>query len=281
MPREQGVVVRGIAFYGKGGIGKTTVSSTVSALFAASGRRVLHIGCDPKHDSCYSLVPRGDVRTVLGMLQAQPQAPLTKADLVMKSPLGIDCIEAGGPEPGVGCAGRGITRTFEVLHEANVLDGSYDVGVFDVLGDVVCGGFAVPMRSGLASEVYVVLSGEVMALYAANNICRALARFSRNGIRLGGLVANLRSAPREIDVLGAFATALGTRLLHPIPFDETVQRAERASRTVVAFAPESEAAGHYRSLFAEIDSTAPEALHVPTPLDDGGFERFLSSECFR
>jgi len=147
-----------------------------------------------------------------------------------------------------------------------------------VLGDIVCGGFAVPMRSGFAKEIYIVLSGEVMAMYAANNICRAVVKYSRNGVSLGGLVANLRDVPREEETLKRFADAVGARLLHPIPRDETVQLAERASRTVLSFAPESEAASHYKLLFSEIAGVAPSDCTVPKPLGDEAFEEFVSGE---
>jgi len=271
--------VRGIAFYGKGGIGKTTVSSSVTQAFGASGRRVLHIGCDPKHDSCYRLVPREQMRTVMGALQNRPDGSLLRSDIVMSGPPGIDCIETGGPEPGIGCAGRGITRTFEAFRDLDLLSSGYDVAVFDVLGDVVCGGFAVPMRSGLASEVYVVTSGEVMAMYAANNICRAISKYARTGVRMGGLVGNLRWVPNERIVLERFARALGSRLLHPIPFDQVVQRAERAFQTVGTFAPGSPAARHYEELFAEVDSTTAADLVVPTPMSETQFDEFITREC--
>jgi len=268
--------MRVIAFYGKGGIGKTTVASCMSVLFARGGRRVLQLGCDPKHDSCYKLVPRGEVRTVMGALQTVRDRPLRKEDIIMPGHSSVHCIETGGPEPGVGCAGRGITKTFETLGEMKALDGAYDVVVCDVLGDIVCGGFAAPLRSGFANEVYIVLSGEVMAMYAANNICRAVLKYSRNGVALGGLVANLREVPNELEALEKFAATIGVRLLHPIPRDAAIQTAERASQTVLTFAPDSDAARNYETLFREIERLRPEDLVVPKPLDDAGFESFIS-----
>ncbi len=271
-------IMRVIAFYGKGGIGKTTVASSMSELFAESGKRVLQIGCDPKHDSCYKLVPRGSVRTVMGVLQERSM-PLA-SDIIMPGVAGVHCIETGGPEPGVGCAGRGITKMFETLRELGLPGDRYDVVVCDVLGDIVCGGFAVPMRSGFANEIYIVLSGEVMAMYAANNICRAVVKYSRSGVRLGGLVANLRAVPREEETLLRFADSVGARLLHPIPRDETVQLAERVSRTVISHAPESEAARHYRMLFDEITARAPSVFAEPKPMSDEEFDEFVAERAF-
>ncbi len=274
--------MRSIAFYGKGGIGKTSVASCMSILFASAGRRVLHIGCDPKHDSCYKLVPDQPMRTVMGtLMQLGSDEHLPIKDLIMVGFKGVHCIEAGGPEPGVGCAGRGITKTMEMLSLYGLPGKAYDVVVCDVLGDVVCGGFAAPMRIGFAKEIYIVVSGEVMAMYAANNICRAVVSNRRNGIALGGLVANLRNLPHEIEILERFASTLGTRLLHPIPMDESVQIAERSSLTVLTFAPLSDAARHYEALFDEIERTTPEDCVIPTPLEYDVFRKFIAEESFR
>ena len=266
---------RTLAFYGKGGIGKSTVASTLSLLFHRAGRKVLHVGCDPKHDSSYKLVARQDVRTVMDMLLAGPETELTKDDLVITGRTGVDCIETGGPNPGVGCAGRGITRMFEVVGRAGVLDDGYEVITYDVLGDVVCGGFAAPIRAGYAKEVFVVASGEIMSLFAANNICRAVENLSRSGARLAGLIPNLRGVPGEQETLALFAEAVGVRLLHAIPRDPLIQEAEMASQTVVEYDSESAAAAHYRTLFEEIEAVVPDPAD-PTPLDDGAFERFVA-----
>jgi nitrogenase iron protein NifH len=269
--------MRTLAFYGKGGIGKTTVASNVSVLFAREGRRVLQVGCDPKHDSSYKLVGRDQVRTVMGMLQTQGRQSLTYDQIVMHGRMGVDCVETGGPDPGVGCAGRGITRMFEVLAEAKVLESGYDTVIYDVLGDVVCGGFAAPLRRGFAREVYVVASGEVMALYAANNICRAIATHARNGVALAGLVANLRGSAGELKALQGFASRLGSRLLHPIAQHQLVQEAERHSKTVIEHAPDSIVARDYESLFQQVLATTPSDCCVPSPLGDSEFEQFVVS----
>ena len=268
---------RSIAFYGKGGIGKTTIAANLSAALAGGGQRVLHVGCDPKHDSCYQLVDRREVRTVMDALQAADGNPLTREQLVMRGRVGVDCIETGGPEAGVGCAGRGITKMFEVLSEVRLVFADYATVVFAVLGDVVCGGFAAPMRLGHAREVYIVVSGEVMAMWAANNIARAVVRYQRSGVALGGLIANLRNVPGELDTLARFSDALGAPLLPPIPRDDTNSLAERVAKTVMEHAPESAAADAYRRLFARIAQTTPATCVTPTPMDDNGFEAFLSN----
>jgi len=267
--------MRTLAFYGKGGIGKTTVATNISVLFAKNGQRVLQVGCDPKHDSSYKLVPRDQVRTVMGLLAADGARTPTREQVVMHGRMAVDCVETGGPEPGVGCAGRGITRMFEVLSEAKVLEAGYEVVVYDVLGDVVCGGFAAPLRRGFAREVYVVASGEIMALYAANNICRAIATHARNGVALAGIIANLRGSSRERSTLQSFASRIGSRLLHAIPQHELVQQAERESRTVIEHAPESDIAHHYEALFAQVLATTQADWCVPSPLEDAEFERFV------
>ncbi len=270
--------MRTIALYGKGGIGKSTVASTLAVLFAESGARVLLIGCDPKHDSSYKVVERGSVRTVMDVLRNKPDDEVAVSDVLMRGRLRhLDCIETGGPEPGVGCAGRGITRMFELLEQLSLPGDKYDVVIYDVLGDVVCGGFAAPIRGGHAHEVYVVSSGEVMAMYAANNICRAVINNRRSGVRLGGIIANLRAVRGEVRILEEFARLLNIPLLPPIPRDPSVAAGEMAYRTVVEHAPDSDAAKACRVLFSALVAGDPDQLAPPTPLDDDAFERFVQS----
>ncbi len=238
-----------IAIYGKGGIGKSTTSSNLSAALADRNLAVMQIGCDPKRDSTRMLMQGRLIPTVLDLIRDKGEANLSIDDVVFQGFRGIRCVEAGGPEPGVGCAGRGIIATFQLLERLEAFKG--DVILYDVLGDVVCGGFAMPMRKGYAQEIYLVTSGELMALYAANNICKAIARISQNSrqiCRLGGIICNARNTPGEKELVEAFAAAVGSRVIAYIPRDEIVQHAELHTMTVVEYAPESEQAARYREL---------------------------------
>lgn len=238
-----------IAIYGKGGIGKSTTSSNLSAALADRNLAVMQIGCDPKRDSTRMLMQGRLIPTVLDLIREKGEAHLESADVIFEGYRGIRCVEAGGPEPGVGCAGRGIIATFQLLERLDAFKG--DVILYDVLGDVVCGGFAMPMRKGYAQEIYLVTSGELMALYAANNICKAIARISQNSrqiCRLGGIICNARNTPGEKDLVEAFAKSVGSRVLAYIPRDEIVQHAELNTMTVIEYDPESDQATRYREL---------------------------------
>ena len=238
-----------IAIYGKGGIGKSTTSSNLSAALSDRGLSVMQIGCDPKRDSTRMLMQGRLIPTVLDLIRDRGESVLTIDDVVFSGYGGIRCVEAGGPEPGVGCAGRGIIATFQLLERLNAFSG--DVILYDVLGDVVCGGFAMPMRKGYAQEIYLVTSGELMALYAANNICKAIARITQNSrqiSRLGGIICNARNTPGEKELVEAFAKAVGSRVIAYIPRDDIVQHAELHTMTVIEYAATSEQALRYREL---------------------------------
>lgn len=242
-----------IAIYGKGGIGKSTTSSNLSAALADRGLSVMQIGCDPKRDSTRMLMQGRLIPTVLDLIRVHGEAALGLDDVVFTGYGNVRCVEAGGPEPGVGCAGRGIIATFQLLERLEAFVG--DVIVYDVLGDVVCGGFAMPMRKGYAQEIYLVTSGELMALYAANNICKAIARISQNSrqlCRLGGIICNARNTPGEQELVEAFARAVGSRVIAYIPRDDIVQHAELHTMTVIEYAPASSQASRYRDLADEI-----------------------------
>lgn len=194
-----------IAFYGKGGIGKSITAANVSAAFSKMGKKVCQIGCDPKNDSTRLLLGAICKQTVLDCVRDLEEEEVTEEKIVHIGFNGIKCVEAGGPEPGVGCAGRGIIVALEKLKELELLEDA-DVILYDVLGDVVCGGFAVPIREGYATEIYIVSSGELMSLYAANNIAKGVSKFAKRGnVRLGGIIGNSRNIDNEKELLEEFA----------------------------------------------------------------------------
>ncbi len=242
-----------IAIYGKGGIGKSTTSSNLSSALAEKGLSVMQIGCDPKRDSTRMLMGGRLIPTVLDRIRENGEENIKVDDIVFTGENNIKCVEAGGPDPGVGCAGRGIIATFQMLEKLEALHG--DVILYDVLGDVVCGGFAMPMRKGYAQEIYLVTSGELMALYAANNICKAISRITQNSkqvCRLGGVICNSRNLKKEKELVAEFAKNVGSKLIAFIPRDEIVQHAELHSQTVISYKPDSNQAACYRTLATSI-----------------------------
>lgn len=249
--------IRKIAIYGKGGIGKSTTVSNVAAALAAAGRCVMQIGCDPKSDSTTSHTGGRRIPTVLDSLRSHG-SDVGLDDLVFRGEDGVWCVEAGGPTPGVGCAGRGIIAAFEKLDALHAFEVyKPDVVLFDVLGDVVCGGFAMPIRGGYADEVYVVTSGEMMSLYAAGNIAAAVRNFRSKGYaRFGGLILNAKGFAGEAEKARELADELETRIIATIPRDITVQQAEERNQTVVAAFPDSGMAACYRDLARLLEQEA-------------------------
>lgn len=260
-----------IAIYGKGGIGKSTTTANISAAMSEAGLKVCQIGCDPKNDSTRLLLGHICKHTVLDTVRDNEE--VTAADIVHTGYNGIKCVEAGGPEPGVGCAGRGIIVALEKLRSLDVLD--EDVILYDVLGDVVCGGFAVPIREGYASDIYIVSSGELMSLYAANNIAKGVKRFAmRGGVRLSGIIGNGRNTPNEEALLLEFAKRLNTQLITFIPRDVIVNKAENNRQTVLQYAPDSKQAAIYRDLSQKMLNN--EQLSVPTPMSFDELEALVA-----
>lgn len=265
-----------VAIYGKGGIGKSVIATGLSATWAMAGRRVLHVGCDPKHDSAIRLIDGGPVvRTVLDILGDDPAANVGR-EVLFKGRHNIDCCESGGPPAGLGCGGRGVARTIEYLGEIGLLEqGDYDAVVFDVLGDVVCGGFAAPLREGFATKIVIVISEEPMALFAANNVARAVLTYRNNGVVLAGLVANLRSNNADRDFLHRFAERLSTRILAIIERDKAVMDAERVQKTIVEYAPSSQPARAIMELARALESLNPDTVSLPTPMTEQQFFEFV------
>lgn len=237
-----------IAIYGKGGIGKSTTVSNVSAAMAAMGLTVMQIGCDPKADSTRNLTGGKNIPTVLDTLRENGDAQLE--DLVVMSSAGVLCVESGGPVPGVGCAGRGIITAFEKLEELDAYDVfKPDVVLYDVLGDVVCGGFAMPIRGGYADEVCIVTSGEMMSLYAAANIAHAVKSFGKRGYAsLRGLILNAKNIAGEDELVDKAAEEIQTGVLYRMPRHPLVQQAEAQGKTVVEAFPDSDMTAHYAAL---------------------------------
>ncbi len=237
-----------IAVYGKGGIGKSTTVSNISAAMATLGLTVMQIGCDPKADSTRNLTGGKNIPTVLDTLRENGDADLD--DLVVKSTTGVFCVESGGPVPGVGCAGRGIITAFEKLEKLGAFEVyKLDVVLYDVLGDVVCGGFAMPIRGGYADEVFIVTSGEMMSLYAAANISHAVKSFGKRGYAsLRGLILNAKNIENEDELANKAAAEIETEIIYRLPRHALVQQAEAEGKTVVEAFPDSDMAAHYKYL---------------------------------
>ena len=266
-------ILRQVAIYGKGGIGKSTTTQNLTAGLAEIGKNILVVGCDPKADSTRLLLGGLAQRTVLDTLREEGDD--IELDSIMKLGFkGIKCVESGGPEPGVGCAGRGIITSIGMLERLGAYTEDLDYVFYDVLGDVVCGGFAMPIREGKAKEIYIVASGEMMALYAANNISKGIQKYAlKGGVRLGGIICNSRNVDRELDLLRAFAKELGTQLIHFVPRNNVVQRAEIRKKTVIEFSPEDKQADEYRELAKKIEEN--QLFVIPKPMSQERLEEIL------
>jgi nitrogenase iron protein NifH len=267
--------LRQIAFYGKGGIGKSTTSQNTLAALAELGQRILIVGCDPKADSTRLILNAKMQDTVLALAaEAGSVEDLELEDVMKVGYKNIKCTEAGGPEPGVGCAGRGVITAINFLEENGAYE-DVDYVSYDVLGDVVCGGFAMPIRENKAQEIYIVMSGEMMALYAANNIAKGILKYANSGgVRLGGLICNERQTDKELELAEALASRLGCKLIHFVPRDNIVQHAELRRMTVIAFAPESKQANEYRQLANKIHGNSGKGI-IPSPITMEELEEML------
>jgi len=267
------MAIRQVAIYGKGGIGKSTTAQNLTAALAEAGKNVMVVGCDPKADSTRLLLGGLHQKTVLDTIR-ENKGEVKLDQLIKTGYRNIRCVESGGPEPGVGCAGRGIITAIDMLESLGAYTDDLDYVFYDVLGDVVCGGFAMPIREGKAKEIYIVASGEMMALYAANNICKGIKKYALKGdVRLGGIICNSRNVDNENDLLRAFAGQIGSRLIHFIPRNNLVQHAEINRKTVLQYKSDSTQAEEYRALAREIDGNT--AFTIPEPVSQETLEKLL------
>jgi nitrogenase iron protein NifH len=263
-------MVRKFCVYGKGGIGKSTNVSNIAAALAESGKKVMVIGCDPKADSTRNLMGR-KIPTVLDVFRKKG-ADIKLEDIVFEGFSGTYCIESGGPEPGVGCAGRGVITAIDMLNKLGAFETlNPDVIIYDILGDVVCGGFAMPLQKHLADDVYIITTCDPMAIYAANNICKGIRRYANRGkVALGGIVYNGRSVIDEPSIVEEFASKIGTNIMGKVPMSNIITKAEIYKKTVIEYAPDSEVADVFRELADTIYKNDKKV--IPNPLSEEGID---------
>jgi nitrogenase iron protein NifH len=263
-----------IAIYGKGGIGKSTTTSNLSAALSDMGYKVMQFGCDPKADSTNTLRDGTYIPTILELLKDRGRVKAREA--IFEGYNGIYCVEAGGPSPGVGCAGRGIITAVQLLKQQNIFEElELDYVIYDVLGDVVCGGFAVPIREGIAQHVFTVSSSDFMAIYAANNLFKGIQKYSNaGGALLGGVIANSVSTGYQKAIVDDFVSRTKTQVLQYVPRSITVTQSELSGKTTIEAAPDSEQAKIYRELAERVDKH--EQSITPSPLDPQELRQWAS-----
>jgi len=269
------MALRQAAIYGKGGIGKSTTTQNLVAAIAELGKKVMIVGCDPKADSTRLILHSKAQNTIMQMAADAGSVEDLELEDVLKVGYGdIACVESGGPEPGVGCAGRGVITAINFLEEEGAYEEDLDFVFYDVLGDVVCGGFAMPIRENKAQEIYIVCSGEMMAMYAANNIAKGIVKYANSGsVRLAGLICNSRNTDREDELIMELAAKLGTQMIHFVPRDNVVQRAEIRRMTCIEYDPTAKQSDEYRQLAKKIIDN--EKFVIPTPITMDELEDLL------
>jgi nitrogenase iron protein NifH len=267
--------MRQIAIYGKGGIGKSTTTQNLVAGLVSLGKKVMIVGCDPKADSTRLILHSKAQTTVMDLIRERGTVEdLELADVLKMGYGNVKCVESGGPEPGVGCAGRGVITAINFLEAEGAYTPDLDFVFYDVLGDVVCGGFAMPIRENKAQEIYIVVSGEMMAMYAANNIAKGILKYATSGkVRLAGLICNSRNTDKEAELIEALAKRLGTQMIHFVPRENQVQRAELRRMTVIEYSPEHKQAEEYRQLAQKLVDN--KMFVIPKPLQMEELEELL------
>jgi nitrogenase iron protein len=267
--------LRQCAIYGKGGIGKSTTTQNLVAALAEAGKKVMIVGCDPKADSTRLILHAKAQNTIMHLAAEAGSVEDLELEDVLKVGYGdVKCVESGGPEPGVGCAGRGVITAINFLEEEGAYEDDLDFVFYDVLGDVVCGGFAMPIRENKAQEIYIVCSGEMMAMYAANNIAKGIVKYANSGgVRLAGLICNSRNTDREDELIMALAERMGTFMIHFVPRDNVVQRAEIRRMTCIEYDPTHKQSDEYRALANKIIEN--KKLVIPTPITMDELEDLL------
>jgi nitrogenase iron protein NifH len=268
--QEKIMALRQCAIYGKGGIGKSTTTQNLVAALAEAGKKVMIVGCDPKADSTRLILHAKAQNSIMQMASdAGSVEDLELEDVLKVGYADIKCVESGGPEPGVGCAGRGVITAINFLEEEGAYTDDLDFVFYDVLGDVVCGGFAMPIRENKAQEIYIVCSGEMMAMYAANNIAKGIVKYANSGsVRLAGLICNSRQCAREDELIMELAARLGTTMIHFVPRDNVVQRAEIRRMTVIEYESSAKQADEYRSLANKIIENKNFIIPTPITMDE-------------
>lgn len=261
-----------ICIYGKGGIGKSTVVANTAAAAAKAGKRAMVVGCDPKADTTRVLM-HGMIETILDVHARLGGVGLTAQEIAHEGAFGVLCLESGGPRAGEGCAGKGIALALQDIREMKIVeDFQPDLILYDVLGDVVCGGFSTPLRANVAETAYIVTTSDYMSLYAANNISSCIQKYAlRGGCRLGGLIYNARSAVGNCEPVEAFAQAIGTKIVGRIPMDAAISRAELQKKTVIEHCPETLAASSFEAL-AQFMLTNDKAA-IPSPMEIHALEK--------